>query len=67
VNLGIIFQIATALPSVIKAVQTILASNEAHTIESAVSELIQHNTAGQPNSSALSPTAHAIDFQAPSG
>ena len=45
-NLGIIFQIATALPSVIKAVQTILASNEAHTIESAVSELIQHNTAG---------------------
>jgi hypothetical protein len=67
VNLGIIFQIATALPSVIKAIQTILASNEAHTIESAVGELISHNTAGQPNSPALSPTAQAIDFQAPKG
>lgn len=53
-NPMIIVQIFSAIPQLVQAVQTILSSDAAHTIESAVEELISHNTPGQPNSPALS-------------
>jgi hypothetical protein len=56
-NLSLFFQLASALPAIIKAIQTILASNEAKTLEDAVSVIISHNTPGQPNSPSLAPTA----------
>jgi lysozyme family protein len=49
----IIVEILSKLPTLVKAVQDILASNAAHTIESAVMEWTNHNTKGQPNSAAL--------------
>lgn len=53
-NPMILVQIFTMIPQLVSAVQTIMASDAAHTIESAVQELMQHNTPGQPNSPALS-------------
>jgi lysozyme family protein len=55
VNPLIIVEILSKLPTLVKAVQDILASDAAHTIESAVAEWAGHNTKGQPNSPALSP------------
>lgn len=53
-NLGVIFQILTTLPSIVKAIEAILASKEAQTLEQAISAIISHNTPGQPNSQTLS-------------
>jgi len=53
-NPAILTQLFTAIPSLVKAVETIMNSDAGHTIESAVTELINHNTPGQPNSPALS-------------
>lgn len=54
-------QLMTMIPALINAVEAIMASDAAHTIESAIAVLIGHNTPGQPNAPALAPTA---DFQA---
>lgn len=51
---AILIQLFTAIPSLVKAVEEIMGSDAAHTIESAVQELINHNTKGAPNSPALS-------------
>lgn len=53
-NLGVIFQILTTLPAIVKAIEALLASKEATTIEQAIATLINHNTVGQPNSPTLS-------------
>ena len=53
----ILVQLFTLIPQLVQAVQTIMASDSAHTIESAIGTLMAHNTAGQPNASALSPNA----------
>ena len=53
----IMSQLFTIMPKVVQAVQTIMNSDAGHTIESAIAELIGHNTPGQPNSAALGPTA----------
>lgn len=52
-NPAIIIQLLTAIPSLIKAVETILQSDQAKTIEDAVKMLINHNTPGQQNVAAL--------------
>lgn len=52
-NASILIQLFSAVPSLVQAVQTILNSDSAHTIESAVEALINHNTPGQPNSKPL--------------
>lgn len=64
-NLALVFQLASAIPSIIKAIQAIMASDAGHTIETAIETVIKHNTPGQPNAPALAPTAP--DFQAPKG
>lgn len=56
-NPMIIVQVLTMMPQLINAVETILASDSAHTIEAAIKQLIAHNTPGQPNAPALAPTA----------
>jgi hypothetical protein len=61
-NPMILIQLFTAIPNLVKAIETILSSDAGHTIVSAVEELISHNTKGAPNSPALSP-----DFSAPKG
>ncbi len=45
------------LPKLIDAVRTILASDAAHTIETAIAELLHHVTPGGPASPALAPDA----------
>jgi lysozyme family protein len=57
VNPMILIQLFTAMPKLIQAVQTILASDAAHTIETAVLALMGHNTPGEPNVPALGPNA----------
>lgn len=59
-NPAILIQFFTAIPQLIKAIETIMNSDAAHTIESAVKALINHNTPGQPN-------APALGFDAPKG
>ena len=57
-NIVAIFsQLMTIIPGLISAIQEIMASNAAHTIITAVQELLAHVTPGQPASAALSPTA----------
>ena len=57
-NIVAIFsQLMTIIPNLISAVQEIMASNAAHTIITAIQELLAHVTPGQPNSKALSPSA----------
>ena len=52
-NASILVQLFSAIPQLVQAVQTIMNSDAAHTIESAVKQLIQHNTPGQPNAKPL--------------
>jgi len=52
-NASILVQLFAAIPQLVQAVQTIMNSDAAHTIESAVQDLIKHNTAGAPNAKAL--------------
>lgn len=52
-NPAVLIQLFTAIPSLIKAVETILQSDQAKTIEDAVKALINHNTPGQPNATPL--------------
>lgn len=54
-NPTILVQILSMLPQLVQAVEAILASDGAHTIESAVKVLLDHNTKGQPNAPALAP------------
>lgn len=65
--LAILSEAMTAIPKVVTAVQTIMASDAALTIKQAFEQFFAHNTAGQPNAPALSPTAKPLvpDFQAP--
>jgi len=56
----ILVQLFTMIPQLVAAVQTLMASDSAHTIESAVGALMQHNTPGQPNAAVLGPTAKPI-------
>lgn len=56
-DFGSFMSIFAQLPTVITAIQAIMNSDAAHTVESAVSEWVNHNTPGQPNSPALSQTA----------
>lgn len=50
----ILSRVMKVLPTLTAAVQSILASDSAHTVETAVAELCSHNTPGQPDSPALS-------------
>jgi len=59
-NPMILVQLFTMIPQLVAAVQTLMASDSAHTIESAVGALMQHNTPGQPNAAVLGPTAKPI-------
>ena len=52
-NASILIQLFTMVPQLVQAVQAIMSSDAAHTIESAVQDLIKHNTPGQPNVKAL--------------
>lgn len=54
-NPTVLIQILSMLPQLVNAVEAILASDGAHTIESAVKVLLDHNTPGQPNAPALAP------------
>ena len=80
--MAIIAEAMKVIPQVVAAIQQIMASDEAHTIESAVQDIIHHLTPGGPAAAALSATAtplvptakqaadvtsQAIDFQAPQG
>lgn len=67
--LAIMAQAVTAIPKVVTAIQQIMASDAGHTVTSAFEQFFHHNTAGQPNASALGPTATQLvpDFQAPTG
>ena len=80
--MAIIAEAMKVIPQVVAAIQQIMASDEAHTIESAVQDIIHHLTPGGPAAAALSPhaeplvptaiqsastTSQAIDFQAPKG
>lgn len=56
----IVTQAMTVIPQIVTAVQQIMASDAAHTIESAVEELIAHVTPGQANSPALAPSANPL-------
>lgn len=56
-NPMILVQIFTMVPQLVSAVEAILSSDAAHTIESAIAALISHNTPGAPNAPALAPTA----------
>lgn len=58
--LNIVSAVMTTLPRIIAAVQQIMASDAAHTVESAVEELIGHVTPGAANSAALAPTAKPL-------
>lgn len=51
----VLIQVLSMLPQLVNAVEAILASDGAHTIESAVKVLLDHNTPGQPNAPALAP------------
>jgi hypothetical protein len=51
---SIIIQIVSAIPTIVKAVEAILSSDAGKTIEQAITEVIHHNTPGQPNSPSLS-------------
>lgn len=46
-----------AVEAVVQAIQTIMASDQAKTIEQSIGDLISHVTKGQPNSAALGPAA----------
>jgi hypothetical protein len=77
--IAIVSQAMTLIPKIVEAVQQIMASDQAHTIESAFEQLVKHVTPGQPAAPALGPHAspivptlaeqgdQAIDFQAPKG
>lgn len=52
-NPMILVSLFSAIPQLVQAVQTLLSSDAAHTIESAIAALIAHNTPGQPNATAL--------------
>ena len=52
-NLSILPFLFTTIPQLIRAVEAIMASDAAHTIESAIEALISHNTPGQPNEPSL--------------
>lgn len=52
-NASILIQLFTMVPQLVQAVQTIMSSDAAHTIESAIQALIKHNTPGQPNVKSL--------------
>jgi hypothetical protein len=80
--MAIIAEAMKVIPQVVAAIQQIMASDEAHTIESAVQDIIHHLTPGGPAAPALAPhaeslvptaiqaaatTSQAIDFQAPKG
>lgn len=59
-NPMILVQLFTMMPKLVQAVQAILASDAAHTIESAIEVLTGHVTPGQPNAPALGPTAPPV-------
>lgn len=80
--ISIITEAMRVIPQVVAAIQQIMASDAAHTVESAIQEIIAHLTPGGPAAQALSPhasplvptaaetaatTTQAIDFQAPRG
>lgn len=49
-----------AVSAAVGAVQQIAASDQAHTLESAVKEFVDHATQGKPNSPALAPDAPRV-------
>ena len=51
------------LPAVVQAVQQILASDAAKSLEQAVADVINHVTPGRPNSPALAPEATPVVVQ----
>lgn len=55
--LAIIAEAMKVIPQVVAAIQQIMASDQAHTIESAVQMIISHLTPGAPPASALMSTA----------
>ena len=58
-NPMILVQLFTMIPQLVAAVQAIMSSDSAHTIESAVQALTAHNTPGLPNVAVLGPAAVA--------
>ena len=52
-----IFTLFTELPAVVSAIEQILATDAAKTVEQAIGELVSHITPGKPNSAALGPDA----------
>lgn len=58
--LTIVMFLMSNLPKLIDAVRTIMASDAAHTIETAIAELIGHVTPGGPASQALAPSAPTL-------
>jgi hypothetical protein len=52
-NIQLLSLVFSSFPKVIQAVQEIMASDAAHTVETAFKEWFDHNTKGAPNSPAL--------------
>lgn len=57
---AIISQAMTVIPQVVAAIQQIMASDGAHTIESAVEQIISHLTPGMAPAPALLSTARPL-------
>src|ERR1700749_3794407 len=55
-NTATLVQLFGMIPQLVRAVQSILASNAGQTLEGAIQELVKHVTPGQPNSPALAPS-----------
>ncbi len=61
----IIIQASASIPKVIEAIQQIMASDAAHTVESAFQAWFDHNTAGAPGAPALSESAKPLAIAMP--
>jgi len=61
----IIMQASASLPKVVEAIQQIMASDAAHTVESAFQAWFDHNTAGGTAAPALSETAKPLSIPVP--
>lgn len=58
--ISIITEAMRVIPQVVAAIQQIMASDAAHTVESAVEEIISHLTPGGPAAKALAPSAKPL-------
>lgn len=56
-SFGTMTMLFTQLPAIVSAIEAILSSGEAKTVEDAISALINHITPGKPNSTTLTAEA----------